>query len=351
MASLTRVAYVSRKIIKFGGWGLIIFVTLWSGTKKAIEVYRAANPLEVPPTMRYGLLPKTVFIKKEFSKKNFRAELSGDTFPEFENQAKIFVIYRPGKDFLALEHDKKAAAGLGFNLEPVQIRYGVYEFKNANLNRVLTMNVLDGSFVLKYPYLEDQTLLSMEEVPSKGEAISLALSYLERGEKLTDDLKEGEQKASFWKIEPDGLKSVSSHSEANMVRVDFFRTKIDGSEVIVSQPNGSPVSVLVSGADMANKRIVEVNYKSMEIDQESFSTYPIKTVEDAWTDLESGNYWPASDTDNESVVIRNVYLAYFEPVVLTHFLQPVFVFEGSDNFVAYVTAVVDNSIEQVGAEN
>jgi len=83
----------------------------------------------------------------------------------------------------------------------------------------------------------------------------------------------------------------------------------------------------------------------MEIDLESFSTYPIKAVEDAWTDLEKGNYWPASDTSNESVVIRHVYLAYFEPIVLTHFLQPVFVFEGSDNFVAYVTAVMDSSIE------
>lgn len=345
MASLTRVAYVSRKVIKFGGWGLVIFVVLWSGATKALKAYRAANPTKISPTMRYGLLPKTVFVEKEFDKKSFRAELSNDAFPKFDDQVKIFVIYRPGKDFLALEYDKKAAAGLGFNLEPKQVRYGVYEFKNDNLNQILTMNVLDGSFVLKYPYLKDQTLPDSGKVPTEGEAISVAFSYLEKGGKLTNDLEEGEKKASLWKIESDGLKAVSSHSEANVVRVDFFRSEIDGLAVVGSQPNGAPVSVLVSGADMANKEIVEVNYKSMGIDIESFSTYPIKAVEDAWSDLEKGNYWPASDTSNESVVIRNVYLAYFEPIVLTHFLQPVFVFEGSDNFVAYVTAVVDSSLE------
>ncbi len=345
MASLTRVAYVSRKIIKVGGWGLVVFAISWSVATGAIKAYRAANPVKIPPTMRYGLLPKTVFVEKEFDKKNFRAELSNDAFPEFEDQVKIFVIYRPTKDFLALEYDKKAAVGLGFSLEPVQIKYGVYEFKNDNLNQTLTMNVLDGSFVLKYPYLEDQTLLGSEGAPDKSEAITVASNYLVRGGKLTDDLKSGEKEASFWKIENAGLKAVSSHSEANMVRVDFFRSEVDNLKVVGSQPNGAPVSILVSGADVAGKEIVEVNYKSMEIDMESFSTYPIKAVEDAWADLEKGNYWPASDTSNDSVVIRNVYLAYFEPIVLTHFLQPVFVFEGSDNFVAYVTAVVDSSVE------
>jgi len=39
------------------------------------------------------------------------------------------------------------------------------------------------------------------------------------------------------------------------------------------------------------------------------------------------------------VTIRNIYLAYFEPVTLTNYLQPIFVFEGDNNFVAYVPAI------------
>ncbi|MBU3935497.1 hypothetical protein KJ909_02375 [Patescibacteria group bacterium] len=345
MTSLTRVAYVSRKIIKYGGGGLLIFVIFWSIATGAIRAYRAKNPAIEAPTVRYGLLPKTAFPEKEFSKKEFRQELANDAFPQFASQTKIYVIYRPSRDFLALEEDKKVAASLGFIEEPKQIKYGVYEFENRNLRQTLTMNVLEGSFVLKYPYLDDQTLLAPGKVPNKNEAIAIASGYLETSGKLDEKLKEGEKKVEYWRIDYDGLKVASSLSEANVARVDFFRKNLDDLPIVGIQVNRAPVSVLVSGSEVASKKVVEVNYKSVMIDEESYSTYPIKPIEEAWKDLQSGNYWPASDSQEKTVAIRNVYLAYFEPVVLTNFLQPIFVFEGSDNFVAYVTAVTDSQIE------
>ncbi|MBU1117987.1 hypothetical protein KKD37_03425, partial [Patescibacteria group bacterium] len=85
------------------------------------------------------------------------------------------------------------------------------------------------------------------------------------------------------------------------------------------------------------------NYKHVDVDTSaaSASTYPIKTSEEAFSDLKSGDYWPASDIAKDSVVIRKIYLAYFEPVNLTQFLQPVYVFEGDGGFVAYVRAITD----------
>ena len=114
MATLTKVAYDSRRIIKYGGGGLLLFVVLWSVLMGAIKAYRLANPPTIPPTMRYGLLPKIDFPTKKFERKSFVAELANDSFPKFDDQAKIYVIYRPSSDFLALEYDKQVAAGLGF---------------------------------------------------------------------------------------------------------------------------------------------------------------------------------------------------------------------------------------------
>ncbi len=339
MATLTKVAYDSRRVIKYGGGGLFLFVLLWSLMVGAIKAYRLANPPIVPPTMRYGLLPKIDFPKKEFVKKEFRAELANDSFPKFSDQAKIFVIYRPASDFLALEYDKQVATGLGFAGEPRRIRYGVYEFRNDNLKQTLTMNVLDGSFVLKYPYLEDQTLLVPGRVPNRNEAILMASEYLKAGGKLSPELESGEKESSFWKIENSGLKSAPSQEEANVIRVDFFRDKIADLSVLGEQQGRSPVSILISGTGMDNKKIVEVNYKNIAIDRESYSTYPLKPVETAWQELQGGNYWPSSDSDQSSIRITKVFLAYFEPVSLTNFLQPVYVFEGENNFVAYVSAV------------
>lgn len=347
MSSLTEVAYASRKIIKFGGLGMGVFLLLWVGVGAAIKAYQRAHPPYVAPTVRFGVLDKIVFPQKEFQKRNFVAELPNDEFPKFKDQANVYVIYRPKSMVMALEFGKKTAALMDFTGEPQQISTGVYRFSDSARSSNLEMNVLESSFKMSYPYLTDQLLQNPEKMPSREEAISQAKAYLQRAEKLTPDLENGTQEVSFWKISYSGLQKVEGLSEANIVRVDFFRQNLaDGITIVSTQPGESPVSVLVSGSTVNNKKIVEVNYKHVEVDttDNSASTYPIKSVQTAFEELKAGNYWPASDSNSQDVVIRKVYLAYFEPVTLTQFLQPVYVFEGDNknNFVGYVPAVSDN---------
>lgn len=113
---------------------------------------------------------------------------------------------------------------------------------------------------------------------------------------------------------------------------------------MTSEVNSAPVSVLLSNSTVEGKRVVEVNYKYVNIDRQSFETYPIKTVNEAVAELKRGNYWPAVDSQNSRVAIRNIYLAYFEPITLTNYMQPIFVFEGDGGFVAYVAAILDKWI-------
>lgn len=343
MSSLTHTAYMSRKIISFGSVGLVAFLVLWSVLTSAIKTYNIAHPAVIPPTVRYGRLPKIVFPEKQFNKKTFSLELPNDTFPKISEQAKVYVIYRPDSLFSALEDDSKTAAQLGFNSKPIEMRVGLYQFQNPESSNTLIMNVFDGSFKLEYPYLNDQLLLTPERVPNKNEAIDIASDFLGSGDKLTDDLANGEKNISYWKIEMGALKQANSQSEAHIARVDFFRKNIDDNlKIVTNEPEKAAISILVSGSSVSDKRIVEVNYKYANIDRESFSTYPIKSTESAWKELQSGNYWPVADTETASVVIRRVYLAYFEPVTLTNYMQPVFVFEGDNNFIAYVPAVTDD---------
>lgn len=346
MASLTHTAYISRKFIKYGGLGIGGFTVFYMLMSVGIAAYKVAHPPYVAPDVKFGMLPKIVFTDKKFDKKSFKAELPNDTFPLFKDQSRVYVITRPNDSFLALEQDTKTASSLGFKTTPNELKFGVYEFKNDALNQTLTMNVLDGSFLVKYPYESDQMLLNPERMPSKEEAISTAKSYLSNADKLPDDILNGEKKVSYWKITFDGLKTVSSLSDANVIRVDFFRKNLDEERKIISSDiNSASVSVLVTGSTVEGKKIVEVSYKYANLDRELFSTYPIKTAEQAWADLTAGNYWPAFDTAKSEVVIRNMYLAYFEPISLTNYLQPVYVFEGDDKFTAYVPAVVDKYIK------
>lgn len=344
MSSLTQVAYTSRRVIKYGGVGLVGFLFLWWGLGAAIKIYKAAHPPYVAPTVRYGVIDKVFFPEKEFQKKEFVAELPNDSFPKYSDQAKVYFIYRSKSIIGALEEGIKTAASMGFVNEPKEAGIGVYLFNDSNTGRSLTMNVLQSSFKLSYPYLTDQLLLNPEQMPNKEEAISTATNFLEQAGKIGTDLAEGEKKVSFWEINFDGLKEVTALSEANIIRVDFFRKKLaEDIQIVSTEVARAPVSVLVSGSSVAAKKVVEVNYQHVEVDtsEASFSTYPIISSKEAFENLKMGNYWPVSDTSSNKVVIRKIYLAYFEPVNLTQFMQPVYVLEGDGGFVAYVRAVTD----------
>jgi len=342
--SLTQTADTSRNLIKYGGAGLVAFVLLWSIASTAIKAYKVAHPAYVAPTVRYGILPKNIFPTKDFTKKNFTFEFTNDVTPSFDDQAKVYIIYRSTTEILALEEAKEVANEFGFKDEPSEVSEGVYEFKN-DKNKILTMNVLEGDFSLKYDYKNDPSILEVESILTKDKAIETAETFLESGNKYTDDLKNGEKKTSYWKISDGTLTAVSAQSEANAAKVDFYRQPLDDEWEIVSPQNGeASVSILISGSTDSDKKVIEANFKYANIDRESYSTYPIKTATVAMSDLKVGNYWPASDISSENVTIRSINLVYYEPVTLTQYLQPLYVFKGDNNFVAYVPAITNKYI-------
>lgn len=346
--SLTQTAYASRRIIKFGSIGIVAFSMLWGISTAAYKAYMAAHPPYVAPTVKYGRIPRLIFPEKETQLKKFTYELPNDTVPTFKDQTKVYVIYRPDKTLLALEEDKKTAASFGFTSEPVQLETGLYKFQDTVNNKTLTVNVLTGDFTMTYPYSSDQMLIKPEKMVSKTEAIAIASGFLGKGKKYTTDLVNGEKIVTFWKIEGDGLKSVSSQSEANAARVDLYRQTLDNLPILSVNFGQASVSVLVSGATVEAKKIIGVNFKDMTINQASYSTYPIKTGQEVVDSLNSGNYWIARDVSSENVTIRKIYLAYFEPMTLTNYLQPIFVVEGDSNdnkFVAYIPAIRSDYIK------
>lgn len=337
--SLTQTAYTSRKIIKFGGIGLIAISLLWSITKIIYKAYVTANPPYYPPTIAYGILPKITFMDQKTEPKTFIFELPNDEIPTFTDQTRVYIIYRPNTTFLALEEDKKTAASFGFGMKPTEIKPGIYEFRDDVLNKILTVNVLDGDFKMRYPYLTDQLLLVSEDLPTKDKAIDIALTFLSQGNKLTDDLKNGLKRVTYWIIQNGAITATESQSQANSVRVDLFREDLNDLKLLSSNYDKTSVSILISGSKTESRKIIEFNFKDISIDRESYATYPIKTAQEAISSINSGNYWTAVDVENKEVVIRRMYLAYFEPNALTNYLQPIFVFEGDNGFVAYVPAI------------
>lgn len=339
MSSLTDIAYFSRQLAKYGTIFLLIFVISWSTIGGIIRSYRQKK-LDSTPDTRYGLLPQLVFPQREIQPKNFTLELPRDSFPIFPQVQKVFVVYRPVSTLLALDQDTKTAQKMGFASKPVEIKTGVYQFSRLDSDLSLVVNVLEGSFTLAYPYQQDQLLVSSKNIPDKNQSIQIAKNFLSTADKMTADLESGKQVISYWSFNSQGIKKVSSYSEANAVRVDFFRQDIDNKYPIVSsKPETSSISVLLSGSQVDAKKVIEASYQYSPIDPTSYSRYPIIPPSQAYEFLKSGKYWPALQSQSENISIRNISLAYYEPSSLTNFMQPIYVFEGSQNFTAYVPAV------------
>ena len=337
--SLTQTAYTSRKIIKFGGIGLIAISLFWNISIFLVKAYKKAHPQYIPPTISYGILPKITFLEQKTEPKTFTLELPNDEIPTFSDQARVYIIYRPNTTFLALEEDKKTAANFGFSMKPVEVKPGIYEFRDDVVNKILTVHVLDGDFNMRYPYLTDQLLLVSEDLPTKDKAVEIASGFLSQGNKLTDDLKNGQKRVTYWKIQNGAITATESQSQANAVRVDLFRADLNDFKLLSSNYDKTSVSILISGSKTEARKIIEFNFKDISIDRESYSTYPIKTAQEAINNLNSGNYWTTVDVENKTVIIRRMYLAYYEPNALTNYLQPIYVFEGDNGFVAYIPAI------------
>ncbi len=338
--TLTKASYWARFFVRYGSVGIVSIVLVVFLGKTGWTLWKKAHPdPPPPPDMAFGRVPKIQFPEQGDLGHSFVLETPDGDFGDFGDRIKIFFIPRSSSTILALENAKKLAKDFEFAGQPEKINEGTYKFESL-LGYELTINALTGRFDIKYPYLNDQTLIRPASLPDEQRVTQEVKAYLNRAGKLSDNIDEGVSKISYYKIMPGELVQAASYSEADLLRVDLFRSRIeDEYRVVTAEANKASISLLVSGSEDEKRKIVEVNYRYVPIDVSKLATYPIKPVDVAWMDLENGDYFAAKDAKTGPIVIRRVELAYFEPLVGTNFFQPVYVFEGDGDFVGYVPAL------------
>jgi hypothetical protein len=100
------------------------------------------------------------------------------------------------------------------------------------------------------------------------------------------------------------------------------------------------------------KQILAAEYHYYPVEETKSGTYPTKTADTAWEELKDGKGYVVNLGDNsEKVAIRKVYLAYYDAGQYVSHYQPVVVFEGDNNFFAYVPAVQNYYDKAIYHEN
>lgn len=345
MATLTETAYVARRGIVIGVVGFVLLILGRLALISFQQWWIATHPPPPPPpTVAFGMLPSPVF-PPDRSREGwtFRLETITGTLPDFGTQAKVYFMPSFRANVLGLELATDVASRLGFLLPPVPdpsaTRDQHYIWRREGvLPGTLSIDLVTGYFTLITSWRTDVEIMRAH-APSAQEAEKAARDYLRRAGQSADDLEKGKARVEFLQVSPDGLPPAFSQSDAQLTRVHLFRADIEKTSVVTPTATEGLIQILVSGT-RSEKQVVETQFRYSPVELERLATYPLRSVASAWGELqqEGGNVIQAEEGIN-AVVVRTVELGYYDSDVPQEFLQPVYVFRGDKDFVAYVPAI------------
>lgn len=337
--TLTETAFYTRSAIKYGTL-LVIFLIIgrifWSfGYSIYLRVFPPPPP---PPTVVFGKLPILPFPQKAEQKFSYTLQTTTGELPKLPPQLNVYLMPQTTVSFLALEESTQIARSLGFIGNSTQLSQTIYRFEKPNTPATIDMNIVNKTFSLNYKLDQSSPLLNTRP-RSTDEALQAVRSFLSQADLLTPDLQEGAWSFEFQKVQPPQLSTVLSLSDANFVRVNLFRKKYDELPVLTPYKASSTVWFLVSGSTSRDEQIIAGEYHYFSVNEQQKSTYPLKTAQAAWDELTAGKAYITNSISPGNIVIRRIYLSYYDSGRQQGFLQPVVVFEGDNDFLAYVPAV------------
>lgn len=349
MPTLSQLSSESRSLAKWGGISIGIIILLFVLFKMGAFIKDMLYPTPPePPTAGYGKLPQIDFPKQTETKSiTYSIDTVSGDLPDFPDRTNIYKMVKPQPDLLALKKAQEKLNNIEFKSSPNLVSQNIYRWSlPAPLFKTLTYNILTSDFTLTSSYLMNGDVNSGKNFPIDEMNISgIAQDYLENMESFPDDFDLERKKVDYFAIKSYVLISSTSISGAQAARVYFFQKSINKLPIFYSDPNTSPVNLLITGGE-SQAQVVEAKFTYQKASDES-ETYAIKSAVEAFEELKNGDGFIASNpVKTENVLITNVFLAYYISENKQNYLMPIVVFEGNDNFFAYISAVKDEWIDK-----
>lgn len=347
MTSLTQVSILSRKIIRYSIYTIILIVIVRYSYLIGTTIYRKYFPEPPPPpTICFGKLTPIPFPEKNVQKDLvFTLETVDGKLPKLPPQQTVYFMPKSISTIKSLDSAKQKAASLGFNPNGTELVETVYLFKHNSAPATLSLNIVTGIYSIGYDLNSKPSILEGMP-PDPQTATSLAKTYLSRAKSLPGDLT-GQITNEYLRIQDGKLVPANSLSDANITKINFYRKNYNELPNVTSVVNQANIWFMLTGAKASGDQVYAAEYHYFNVDENKSCTYPSKTAEEAWEELKSGKAYFANIDEKAqgNVTIRKVYSAYYDPNQYTEYYQPVIVFEGDDGFVSYVPAISSDYLQ------
>ena len=348
--TLTELTYYVRKIFPLAVLGFILLFIFYIIYKIAELTSPPPQVAVVPtPTPAFGLITEPKFEntpKSPANKEYFLDTVSG--VPETATaSAKIAFIPLLTANFGFKEKASILAKELGFDevTQETKLTDNLYTIVDKAKRLEFEVNTFN------YTYTQDITSETKQVfagaiMPSADIIKSKALDLMRKLSRYPEEVSQSTQTITYFAYkEASGSAStaevVQDPGSANMVEVDFFPPKFNNFESVTPKYFTSPNYIVFVPQKNDKDVVMRAQIKVYEASKAQVSSYPLKSGDDAFAELTSGNgYLIAGNIDGlQRVNIKRMYTAYLYPDYYTQYLTPVYVFTGDNGFVAYVPAV------------
>jgi len=340
--NLTTFKDYSRKTIKYGLIALVAYLVLRFLVGSFTAYWKATHPEPPPaPTVGFGKLPALNFPASAKVPASYRLETANGRLPDLTDRLKVFFMPKSGASLFDSDNAKSIASKFNFVFEPEIINERTYRFtKTEPLVSTFEIDIRDRVFNFQTDYLSRPDLILANKLPSNYDVASQVKTFAGQAGNFGPDIATASAQVSYLVSSGNKLEPAVSVSNAEFVQVDINRRPIDDIYQIYTQRGyEGVVHAIVSGFFSSGQRIVEAHNYYYPIDYGQMHTYPLRDVRTAWKMLQAGEGLVVNPGKASEAVIRKVSLGYYDDMEGQDYFQPIYVFEGDEDFLAIVAAV------------
>lgn len=295
---------------------------------------------------------KPPLIKNSEKSNNFILTL--DTFDgtpniqEATSAAEVYFIPQKIASFGFFSKIYLMARSSGFDTDITQHRLDDKTAIFDDGKKKLQIDIRTFNYTYSYIITRDDNVTSPKTPIAETTLFNEASTFLSAMDRYPKELAQGERNLVYMRLnsETSEIIPLRSPESANIVEVDFFLPNRNGLPVVSSTYYNSQNYVMYLIGETEHK-VIKAQIHHFDRSEDQVGLYPLRTSQQAWENMKTGHGFVVSSHSKDGAIkIQKVFLAYFDPDEYQEYVQPVYVFLGNNEFVAYVPAISDEYLIQ-----
>lgn len=364
MASRLEEATGTAKKMIIGCGIIVVIILLYTFISRLIKSEPPPyNPLPTVADYAFGQLPNIEFESIEIddrSSPSFKLDTQDGRLPSFYPVINVHKTKTPHQSLTAQDDALAKAKALNFQGAPKTI--SSTELKWTNGARTLKINKLYNTAEITTDYTKDELAGQDHGIqPDYNIYINAAKNILSGANLLPLAYEEGKTAATYLTLNnKKELRRAKSASDANFVRIDFFKRMESLTPIIPlytaeevqesylelteyaylssHNPNEGLIYVVLGGTNAAQD-VYELKFTDWEI--ETYATYYLSPIQDAWDKIQQNEGYlrylmePNADPNEpytplsvNEYWVTNIGIAYYSSIDYIDYIQPVYKFSG-----------------------